>query len=162
MSDYGIIYIQGPDGLFSNMDIDCDGVRQDPNNGRCGDNPTDQSTTSFRSRVQGYKVGLEDLDPYRHSFVVFGNSGTKPGYTNFAPMDHGIEPLSVMVAVTAESMVSAPDFDSWQLWYKRVPLSDKSLFRCAASGVTDKEASVTRLSSAKPPWPWESSSSGTT
>ena len=88
------------------MDIDCDGVRQEPNNGRCGTNPSDQSTTSFRSRVQGYDAGIVDLDPYRHSFVVFGNTGTKDGYVNFSPRDHGVNPLSVMVALTANSMVS--------------------------------------------------------
>lgn len=92
--------------MFTNMDIDCDGERQEPNNGNCGDNDSDQSTTSFRSLVQSYDVGIVDLDPYRHSFAVFGNSGTKEGYVNFAPKDHGIAPLSVMVALTADGMVS--------------------------------------------------------
>ncbi|KAF7533015.1 hypothetical protein G7054_g7435 [Neopestalotiopsis clavispora] len=96
--DWGIIYIQGKNGLFANMDIDCDGVSRQPNSGRCGVNPTDQGVTAMRDTIRGYAItGLTDLDTYVHPYVVFGNSGTNPHNVPFEPRDVGVLPLSIML-----------------------------------------------------------------
>ncbi|KAI0162599.1 chitosanase precursor [Pestalotiopsis sp. NC0098] len=84
--DWGIVYIQGKNGLFANMDIDCDGQSLQPNSGRCGHNPTDQSVTAMRDALQAYQVaGVSDLNTYVHPYVVFGNSGTNPHNVVFDP-----------------------------------------------------------------------------
>lgn len=69
------MYTQGLNGLLTNMDIDCDGVQLQPNDGRCGHNPSDQDVTAFSDEIRGYNIpGFVDLDTYRHTYVVFGNS----------------------------------------------------------------------------------------
>ena len=81
LPDKNIIYIQGRNGALANMDIDCDGAQGGPaDDGRCGNSDDTQSITSFQWLVEGYGVpGVRDLNPYVHSYVVFGNSGSKPG-----------------------------------------------------------------------------------
>ncbi|ETS80470.1 hypothetical protein PFICI_07999 [Pestalotiopsis fici W106-1] len=102
----GIIYIQGTNGQFTNMDIDCDGKQHGPgNDGRCGYSADTQSQTSFQEIVAGYERGINDLNPYVHPYVVFGNVGTKSGYTNFDPQSHGIEPLSLMAVVCSDKLI---------------------------------------------------------
>ncbi|KAF3021604.1 hypothetical protein E8E14_013849 [Neopestalotiopsis sp. 37M] len=102
----GIIYIQGASGQFTNMDIDCDGKQHGTgNDGRCGFSNDTQSQTSFQDIVAGYKQGIDDLNPYVHPYVVFGNVGTKSGYTNFDPQSHGIEPLSLMAVVCGDELI---------------------------------------------------------
>ncbi|KAF7560638.1 hypothetical protein G7046_g3518 [Stylonectria norvegica] len=100
LSDYNVIYLQGKNGQLVNMDIDCDGIQNGPaNDGRCGSSGDTQSITSFQDIVQSYGTGQKDLDANAHPYVVFGNDGTKPGWKKFNPIDHGIEPLSVMAVI---------------------------------------------------------------
>lgn len=103
------MYIQGKNGLFANMDIDCDGQSLQPNSGRCGHNPTDQSVTAMRDALQAYQVaGITDLNTYIHPYVVFGNSGTNPHNVVFDPQSVGILPLSIILIVTPTVMASRP------------------------------------------------------
>ncbi|KAI1877957.1 uncharacterized protein JN550_000139 [Neoarthrinium moseri] len=88
------------------MDIDCDGTQGGPaDDGRCGKSTDTQSQTSFKDVIASYKKGVSDLDAKIHPYVVFGNTGTKSGYTNFDPEQYGIEPLSVMAVVCGEKLV---------------------------------------------------------
>ncbi|RWA03378.1 hypothetical protein EKO27_g11725 [Xylaria grammica] len=103
---HGIIYQQGTGGALSDMDIDCDGVQGSPaDDGRCGNSGDTQSVTSFADTVRGYGQGVEDLDANIHPYVVFGNVGSNPGYTNFDPRDHGIEPLSIIAVVCGDQLI---------------------------------------------------------
>ncbi|KAJ3463345.1 hypothetical protein MRS44_008131 [Fusarium solani] len=80
--NYGVVYLQGEGGTFSNMDVDCDGAQGGPqDDGRCGESTTTIPTTSIKYIIEGYNVGISDLNPHEHSFVVFGNSGTKACFT---------------------------------------------------------------------------------
>ncbi|KAI1844193.1 hypothetical protein JX266_009677 [Neoarthrinium moseri] len=106
LQDYGIIYIQGQQGQLANMDIDCDGQQREPNNGRCGHNPSDQSMTAMRDYLQAYQIpGITDLNTYVHPYIVFGNSGTNPHNVPFDPRDHGVQPLSIVLVVTPDNLV---------------------------------------------------------
>ena len=92
------------------MDIDCDGDQTDPGDGRCGKSTDTQSETAFKSQVQEYSkqsTGTEvsDLNANFIPYVVFGNQGTKKGYTTFHPQAYGIKPLSVMAVVCGEKLV---------------------------------------------------------
>ncbi|KAK1465017.1 fungal chitosanase [Colletotrichum melonis] len=104
LSNYNVIYIQGSGGRLANMDIDCDGA-QTHGDGRCGSSTDTQSQTSFKSEIQGYKAGINDLNAYVHPYVVFGNDGSKPGWPTFDPKKHGIEPLSVMAVVCNNKVI---------------------------------------------------------
>ncbi|KAK6081981.1 hypothetical protein SCUP515_02760 [Seiridium cupressi] len=96
----GVIYIQGTGGQFANMDIDCDGTQGGAgDDGRCGSSSDTQSQTSFEDTVAAYNKGIKDLNANVHPYVVFGNTGKKPGYANFDPQSHGIEPLSLMAVI---------------------------------------------------------------
>ncbi|KAI0173552.1 glycoside hydrolase family 75 protein [Hypoxylon sp. FL1284] len=104
--DDKIIYIQGSNGQFANMDIDCDGTQGSAaDDGRCGNSGDTQSITSFADTVKGYGAGINDVDANIHPYVVFGNVGSKQGYTSFDPQEHGIEPLSVMAVVCGEKLI---------------------------------------------------------
>lgn len=96
------------------MDIDCDGDQSDPGDGRCGSSSDTQSTTAFKDLVQKYsnQAGkpISDLNANFAPYVVFGNYGTREGYTNFHPEDHGLQPLSVMAVVCDGKLVSARNF----------------------------------------------------
>ncbi|KAI8958115.1 glycoside hydrolase family 75 protein [Daldinia sp. FL1419] len=106
LEDSGVIYIQGGNSQFANMDIDCDGTQGGPaDDGRCGNSDDTQSITSFADTVKGYGKGVEDLDAKIHPYVVFGNVGSKPGFTSFDPQEHGIEPLSVMAVVCGDKLI---------------------------------------------------------
>jgi hypothetical protein len=95
------VYIHKAGGGLANMDTDLDGVRPR------GDNPDDsQSTTTFQDLIRSYNVGIKDLHPYIHPYVVFGNEGTKSGYKQFSPTKYGIKPLSVMAVVCNNKLVS--------------------------------------------------------
>ncbi|KAI3317433.1 chitosanase [Xylariaceae sp. AK1471] len=105
-SDYGIIYLQGTGGALADMDVDCDGVQGSAaDDGRCGNSGDTQSVTSFADTVRGYGQGVRDLDANIHPYVVFGNTGENPGYTNFDPQEYGIEPLSVIAVVCGDKLV---------------------------------------------------------
>jgi hypothetical protein len=93
------------------MDIDCDGKEREPNDEQCGHNLSDQDVTAMRDDLQAYEVpGLEDLDPYVHPYVVFGNSGSHQGNRPFDPRQHKVRPLSLILVVTRDVLVSAALF----------------------------------------------------
>lgn len=100
------MYLQGTNGKLADMDIDCDGQQKGKgDDGRCGFSQDTQSQTSFMGTLAGYKKGVTDLNPFIHSYVVFGNVGSKG---SFDPRSKGIEPLSLMAVVCGDEMVS-PD-----------------------------------------------------
>ncbi|KAI0377694.1 glycoside hydrolase family 75 protein [Hypomontagnella monticulosa] len=106
LQDSKVIYIQGKNGQFANMDIDCDGTQGSAaDDGRCGKSDDTQSITSFADTVRGYGKGVRDLDANIHPYVVFGNVGSKPGFKEFDPQKHGIEPLSVMAVVCGDKLI---------------------------------------------------------
>ncbi|KAI9652771.1 MAG: hypothetical protein M1831_006573 [Alyxoria varia] len=94
------IFIKG-NNKFANMDIDCDGA-PGGGDGRCGSSQDTQGQTSFRDTVKTY--GIPNLNANIHPYIVFGNEGSKPGYTTFRPQDHGIKPLSVMAVVCGSKL----------------------------------------------------------
>lgn len=105
-NETGVIYLHGTGSNLANMDIDCDGDQSDPGDGRCGNSGDTQSTTAFEYQVSQYSNGkVSDLNANYVPYVVFGNFGTKPGYTNFHPQKHGIKPLSVMAVVYKDQLV---------------------------------------------------------
>ncbi|GKT49810.1 endo-chitosanase [Colletotrichum spaethianum] len=98
LDKYNIIYLQGKRGRLANMDVDCDGL-QGGGDGRCGSSTDTQSETTFRDTLRGYDTGKQDLNASVHSYVVFGNQGTKSGWPTFDPTKHGVKPLSVMAVI---------------------------------------------------------------
>lgn len=105
LEDFGIIYLQGP-GKMANMDVDCDGDQGGPeDDGRCDDSSTTIPETAVRDVIEGYNVGIRDLNPHEHSFVVFGNSGAKKDWATFDPQSVGIEKSSIMAVVCGDQMV---------------------------------------------------------
>lgn len=91
------------------MDVDCDGAQGGPqDDGRCGESHTTIPTTAIKDIIQSYNVGISDLNPFEHGFVVFGNSGTKPGWKTFDPRTAGVSKASIMAVVCGDKMVSAP------------------------------------------------------
>jgi chitosanase len=91
--DHTVMWIAAPSGL-ADMDIDCDGANN--SHGKCANDPSGQSITSFVGEV--VKHGLSDLDSNKHSFVVLGNH-------NFNPQSVGIEPLSLVAVICGDKMV---------------------------------------------------------
>ncbi len=105
LEDLGVVYLQGP-VKFSDMDVDCDGAQGGPqDDGRCDASTDTQDTTAIKWVIEGYDIGISDLNPHEHSFVVFGNSGTKPGWPKFSPRDVGVKPASLMAVVCGDQMV---------------------------------------------------------
>ncbi|RDL39916.1 Endo-chitosanase [Venustampulla echinocandica] len=106
LDDYKVVYIQGTGGALADMDIDCDGLQGGPgDDGRCGSSGDTQSQTSFKDKIAGYGVsGVKDLNAFVHPYVVFGNVGSKAGFTNYDPRANGIEPLSLMAVVCGGKM----------------------------------------------------------
>lgn len=101
----GVMYVSGPQGKLVNMDIDCDGTQHGlGDDGRCGSSRDTQSETSFKDTIAQYGKGIKDLNAYVHPYVVFGNVGTKSGYTTFDPTKNGVEPLSLMAVVCGDQM----------------------------------------------------------
>lgn len=94
------------------MDIDCDGDQSDHGDGRCGSSADTQSQTAFKDLVKKYSTQnsspVSDLNANFIPYVVFGNYGSKPGYTNFHPEDVNLKPLSVMAVLCNDQLVSAP------------------------------------------------------
>ena len=108
IEDYGIVYLQGPRKL-ANMDVDCDGAQGGPqDDGRCDASRTTIPHTAVSYIIQDLDVGIHDLKPHHHSFVVFGNSGTaeKDGWETFDPREVGVHKTSVMAVVCGDQMVS--------------------------------------------------------
>lgn len=92
------IFLKG-DGVYANMDIDCDGANNAA--GDCANDPTGQGQTAFQWIVEDY--GIEDLDANLHSYVVFGNVEDSPSYE--PDKSEGMEPLSVMAVVCNDQLV---------------------------------------------------------
>ncbi|KAF4982334.1 hypothetical protein FZEAL_2033 [Fusarium zealandicum] len=100
LADNGVIYLLGEGGTFSNMDVDYDGAQDGPRyDGRCDESTMTIPTTAIKSIIQGYNVGISDLNPHEHSFVVFGNSGTKAGWKTFDTRECGVQKASLMAVV---------------------------------------------------------------
>lgn len=106
LDDYGVVYLQGP-GKFSNMDVDCDGVQGGPqDDGRCDASNTTLTETAVKYIIEGYNVGISDLNPHEHSFVVFGNSGSAFGSERtFDPQEYGVKKASIMAVICGDNMV---------------------------------------------------------
>ncbi|CEJ80615.1 hypothetical protein VHEMI00788 [[Torrubiella] hemipterigena] len=105
-TDYKVIYLQGKNGQLANMDIDCDGIQGSAaDDGRCGKSTDTQSQTSFAGTVRSYGTSQKDLDANIHPYVVFGNEGSRAGYTTFNPQSYGIKPLSVMAVVCNNKLI---------------------------------------------------------
>ncbi|KAJ0164901.1 Endo-chitosanase [Colletotrichum tanaceti] len=104
LDEYHIIYLQGKNGQLANMDVDCDGA-QGGGDGRCASSTDTQSETTFRDTLRGYGTGRRDLNASLHSYVVFGNEGTKSGWPTFDPTQHGVRPLSLMAIVCNDRLV---------------------------------------------------------
>ena len=92
-----VIFIKGPGGEYSDMDIDCDGANHSA--GLCANDPSGQSVTAFDSTLQSYGVGLNHLDAHIHPYVVLGGSG-------FNLQAQGVKPLSVVAVVCNGRLVS--------------------------------------------------------
>lgn len=130
------------------MDIDCDGNQKGPgNDGRCGPSQDTQSTTAFEDTIKGYNVGIQELNPYVHPYVVFGNDNEnhKSGFVSFNPEDYGIKPLSVMAVVCGNKLVRPPFFFpsiSNPILFYHFPLDSEnrlSHLRSTVYGVTPTE-----------------------
>ncbi|PHH68142.1 hypothetical protein CDD80_221 [Ophiocordyceps camponoti-rufipedis] len=100
-----ILYLRGSSHQLTNMDIDCDGDASTPftNDTRCRSSLDTQSQTTFRDQLLPY--GIPDLNANIHTYVVFGNTASKPGWPTFDPASHGIRPLSVMAVVCGQRLV---------------------------------------------------------
>lgn len=82
------------------MDVDCDGA--DRSAGKCANDRSGQSQTSFKTTAKKYNI--PDLNSSIHSYVVFGNEGAKP---SFDPRKAGMEPLSVMAVICNSQLASS-------------------------------------------------------
>lgn len=99
----GVIYLHGANYNLANMDIDCDGKQGGVgDDGRCGSSDDTQSQTSFQDTLASYGKGVDDLNAFVHSYVVFGNDETNPA---FNPQDYGVKPLSVMAVVCGNQLI---------------------------------------------------------
>lgn len=93
-------------GALADMDVDCDGAQPATNDGRCASSVDTQGATAFQPTVAGYGIrGVNDLDPFVHPFVVFGNEGSKPGWRTFDPRSVGVRKLSVVAVVCGNQLV---------------------------------------------------------
>lgn len=107
-ANQGVIYLQGKNSALADMDVDCDGVQGGPaDDGRCtkARSPDYQSKTAFQRIITRYGVGIQDLNAYVHPYVVFGNTGNKPGWRTFDPTKFGVRPLSVVAVVCGDRLV---------------------------------------------------------
>jgi hypothetical protein len=57
----------------------------------------------------GPGISVSDLNANYIPYVVFGNEGSKAGFTTFDPTKFGVQPLSVMAVVCGDQMVSPSD-----------------------------------------------------
>ncbi|KAK4144584.1 glycoside hydrolase [Dichotomopilus funicola] len=106
LDDYNVVYIKGTDARLADMDIDCDGIGDGPgNDGRCGSSSDTQGDTSFMDEVASYNKGVDNLNAFVHTYVVFGNTGSKSGWKTFDPKEYGIEPLSLMAVVCNNKLI---------------------------------------------------------
>jgi hypothetical protein len=113
LSDFGFVYLKGRGRALADMDVDCDGVQHGPgDDGRCASSRDTQPATSFQDVVAGYHKGITDLNPFVHTYVVFGNINNNRGSNNninninkpsnwptFDPREYGIEPHAVVPVV---------------------------------------------------------------
>lgn len=90
------MWIAGPSSL-ADMDVDCDGANR--SGGKCANDPSGQSMTSFMDELPAF--GIPDLDANVHSYVVLGTN-------NFDPQSFGIQSLSVVAVVCGGKLVFTP------------------------------------------------------
>lgn len=152
-----MLYIHHNGGGLASMAIDVDGKRPK------GDNPQDsQDGTAFEGILKRYNIsGVTDLDPYIHPYVVFGNQGTKKGYTTFHPRMYDIQPLSVMAVVCADKLVRAGLETEVLLpvnLLTRIRANRSSGFGATPTATTTGPPST---ASAKPRKPWDPRASAT-
>lgn len=102
----GIIYLQGTGGDLANMDISCHGSFMQHADGSCDTSHDTNYPTRFYNIVESYGKGVWDLNPYVHSFVIFGNYGNKKDFVTFDPQSIGIEPYSLMAIVCGDQLVT--------------------------------------------------------
>lgn len=144
----GVLYLHGDGTNFANMDVDCDGLQGGPVDGRCGSSQDTQSETAFKSTVQKYSKAngdfVKDLNANFIPYVVFGNYGSKAGYTTFDPQDHSVKPLSIMAVVCGDQLVSG------NVTMSRTYCSSLELRRSTAYGAT-QTVTMASLSLAKSP-----------
>ena len=82
------------------MDIDCDGAT------KCTDDGSWQGQTAFMDTLQSYGIdGVTDLDANIHPYVVFGNEGSDPHFTEDEFEAQGISSLSVMAVICNGQLV---------------------------------------------------------
>ncbi|KAL2207815.1 putative chitosanase CSN1 [Sarocladium strictum] len=97
------IFLKG-NGVYANMDIDCDGANN--YEGDCANDPSGQGQTAFKDTVKKY--GITDLDANLHSYVVFGNMESNPVFLPHEPEEGSgldpMEPLSVMAIVCDDQL----------------------------------------------------------
>ncbi|KAI0845260.1 glycoside hydrolase family 75 protein [Daldinia vernicosa] len=105
IQDYGIIYLQGSGGKLANMDIACDGLIGKNDDGRCDNARSRKNETAMKRHVSRYSHGVPDLNPFIHNYVVFGNTGVKPGWVTFEPRAYDIRPLSIMAVVCNNKLI---------------------------------------------------------
>lgn len=88
------------------MDVDCDGnpTSISSDDRRCDSSLDTIPATTFKPLLKKY--GINDLNAYIHTYVVFGNLGSRAGFVNFNPQDYGLQPLSVMAVVCNDQLVS--------------------------------------------------------
>lgn len=90
------MWIGGPSSL-ADMDVDCDGANR--SGGKCANDPSGQSQTSFMDELPAF--GIPDLDANIHSYVVLGTN-------NFDPQSFGIQSLSVVAVMCGNKLVFTP------------------------------------------------------
>ncbi len=97
----GVIYLQGTGGKFVNMDIDCDGTQHGVgDDGRCGYQRRHPVHHVLPGHREGLQQGVNDLNAFVHSYVVFGNVGSKEETGRTSTLRRtASEPLSIMAVV---------------------------------------------------------------
>lgn len=94
----------------SNLTIDCNGIRDGPDDtGLCDRlyrGPT--RSTAFQSRMKADGFPAKDLNPYFHPYVALGDFRDirrREEYVHFDPQDQVVEPLSIVAVVCNDKLV---------------------------------------------------------
>ncbi|KAI6780412.1 uncharacterized protein J7T54_007261 [Emericellopsis cladophorae] len=99
LDSHGIIYLLGPHGKLSNLDINCDGQPYHALSDCCRSHAANRTflpSTSIRHLIEDYDVGIPDLNSHIHSFIVFGDRGPL-GWDTSDPHEYGTERASLMM-----------------------------------------------------------------
>ncbi|KAK8117241.1 Endo-chitosanase [Apiospora kogelbergensis] len=94
----------------SNLTIDCNGIRDGPDDtGLCDRlyrGPT--RSTAFQSRMKADGFPAKDLNPYFHPYVALGDFRDirrREEYVHFDPQDQVVEPLSIVAVVCNDKLI---------------------------------------------------------